>query len=283
MKMKSMFMLAALAVLSCSFVAFAENELGLPQLSSSLDNSLAAQTNFKNEVTLSDYSVFKPLSETDDFEEIRILEGEMLERANALYNFGKVNKKMTASDIDYSRAVRIYMDDTETVFNDSLKSIEDFYSFLDTAERIWVLQVPLDNQTVTYTFNIGRPIRDEIRSLLSPEQIAEMESEVGHWKIVKVAWGNVEGEYYKDYIRKGMEQESLDDESSVIMIGGTPVIGQPLAIALGAEQIKVIPTNSTADDRLKSLMSYDGVQSRLSSGIGIFNLDDYVAALNKIN
>ena len=209
-----------------------------------------------------------------------MLESEMLERANALYSFGKLNKKMTASDIDYNKAVKIYMDHTESVFNDSMADMEKFRSFLDTAEHIWVLQVSLGNQTVTYTFNIGRPVRDEIRDLLTSEQIEEMEREAGHWKIVKVAWGNGKGDDYKNYIRKGMAQENLSEELSVVVIGRTPEISQPLAITYEEETVKVIPTNTTANDRLKALMKRNGIQSRMDNPIEICDLDDYIAALN---
>lgn len=280
MKRKSTILLGGLMVLSFSFTAFAENGRNLIQPASVATNSSATPLESKKEVTLDNYSVFQPLSETADFEEIKALESEMLERANALYTFGKLKEKMTASDIDYNKAVKIYMDNTESVFNDSMENMEKFRSFLNTTEHIWMLQVSLGNQTVTYTFNIGRPVRDEIRGLLTSEQIAEMEREAGHWKIVEVAWGNGKGDDYKDYIRKGMAQENLNDESSVVVIGGTPVIRQPLAITFEAEKVKVIPTNTTANDRLKSLMKRDGIQPRANNLIEICDLDDYIAALN---
>ena len=280
MKRKSIILLDILMVLSFPFAAFAESGRNFVQPASVATASSATPLESKEANTLDNYSVFQPLSETDDYEEIKVLESEMLERANALYSFGKLNKKMTASDIDYNKAVKIYMDHTESVFNDSMADMEKFRSFLDTAEHIWVLQVSLGNQTVTYTFNIGRPVRDEIRDLLTSEQIEEMEREAGHWKIVKVAWGNGKGDDYKDYIREGMAQENLRDESSVVVIGGTPEISQPLAITYEEETVKVIPTNTTANDRLKALMKRNGIQSRMDNPIEICDLDDYIAALN---
>ena len=66
----------------------------------------------------------------------------------------------------------------------------------------------------------------------------------------------------------------------MVVIGGTPVIRQPLAITFEAEKVKVIPTNTTANDRLKSLMKRDGIQPRANNLIEICDLDDYIAALN---
>ena len=151
MKRKSTILLGGLMVLSFSFTAFAENGRNLIQPASVATNSSATPLESKKEVTLDNYSVFQPLSETADFEEIKALESEMLERANALYTFGKLKEKMTASDIDYNKAVKIYMDNTESVFNDSMENMEKFRSFLNTTEHIWMLQVSLGNQTVTYT------------------------------------------------------------------------------------------------------------------------------------
>ena len=280
MKRKSIILLDILMVLSFPFAAFAESGRNFVQPASVATASSATPLESKEANTLDNYSVFQPLSETDDYEEIKVLESEMLERANALYSFGKLNKKMTASDIDYNKAVKIYMDHTESVFNDSMADMEKFRSFLDTAEHIWVLQVSLGNQTVTYTFNIGRPVRDEIRGLLTSEQLAKLEREAGHWKIVKVAWGDGKGDDYKDYIREGMAQENLRDESSVVVIGGTPGIGQPLAIMYEKETVKVIPASAAANDRLKSLMKQDGIQTPADDPIEICDLDDYIAALN---
>ena len=280
MRRKRTILLGIFMVLSFSFTAFAKNESNAVQPAFAPVSSPAALPKAKKEAGLDDYSVFRPLSETDDFEEIKALESEMLKRANSLYTFGKLKKNMTASDIDYNKAVKIYMDNADSVLNDSMKNKEKFRSFLDTAEPIWVLQVSLGNQTVTYTFNIGRPVRDEIRGLLTSEQLAKLEREAGHWKIVKVAWGDGKGDDYKDYIREGMAQENLRDESSVVVIGGTPGISQPLAIMYEKETVKVIPASAAANDRLKSLMKQDGIQTPADDPIEICDLDDYIAALN---
>lgn len=271
MRRKRTILIGIFMVLSCSFTAFAENESNAIQPASAPVSSPAV---------LDDYSVFRPLSETDDFEEIKALESEMLKRADSLYTSGKLKKNLTASDIDYNKAVKIYMDSADSAFNDSMKDREKFRSFLDTAEHVWVLQVSLGNQTVTYTFNIGKPVRDEIRGLLTSEQLAKLEREAGRWKIAKVAWGDGKGGDYKDYIRKGMAQENLRDESSVVVIGGTPGIGQPLAITYEKETVKVIPASAAANDRLKSLIKHNGIRTPADNPIESCDLDDYIAALN---
>ena len=77
-----------------------------------------------------------------------------------------------------------------------------------------------------------------------------------------------------------MAQENLNDESSVVVIGGTPVIRQPLAITYEEEQVKVIPTNTTANDRLKSLIKRNSIQPQANNLIEICDLDDYISALD---
>lgn len=280
MKRKCFILFGMLWVLSFSFTAFSQNGKNFIESDAMAADLDTTSLDVEKKIALDEHSVFQPLSETNDFEEIKALESEMLERAHALYTFGKLKEKMTASDIEYDKAVKIYMDSAESVFKDSIKTPEIFRSFLDRTEHIWMLQVCLGNQTVTYTFNIGRPLRNEIKDLLTAEQIAEMEREAGHWKIVKVAWGNGEGENYKDYIRKGMKQEDIKDESSVVVIGGTPVISQPLAITYESENVRVIPTNTTANNRMKSLMKRGGIQPRANGLIEVCDLDEYLAAFN---
>ena len=74
MKRNSIILLGGLIVLSFSFTAFAENGRNLTQPASVATDSSATPLESKKEVTLDNYSVFQPLSETDDFEEIKALE-----------------------------------------------------------------------------------------------------------------------------------------------------------------------------------------------------------------
>lgn len=240
-----------------------------------------ADTEIETDNAIEKYSTFIPLSETDDFDEIKALESEILERTQTLYTVGKLKEKMEPSDIDYDKAVKIYMNGAESVFNDSMADPNEFCAFLDQAEYIWVLQIPLGDQSVTYTFNIGMPVREEIKYLLTPEDIAEMESEVGHWKLVKAAWGNEKAENYKDYIKRGMAQGGLAEESPVVVIGGTPVIRQPLAIAYEQGGVKVIPVNETANRRMKSLLERTGMQTVTDNAVEVCDLKDYLEALEK--
>lgn len=77
-----------------------------------------------------------------------------------------------------------------------------------------------------------------------------------------------------------MAQKKLNDKSSVVVIGGMPMLRQPLTIAFEVEKVKVILVNTTANDRLKSLMKRDGIQLQANNRIEICDLDDYIAILN---
>ena len=230
--------------------------------------------------TFAESPAFQPLSQTEDYHEIKALEEEMLERANALYEFGKLERKMRSTDIDLNKVVKIYMDGPDSIFSHSMADQAAFLSFLENTEHIWVLQVDLGSQTVTYTFNIGRPVREEIKHLLTPEQISEMEEEEGRWKIVKVAWGDTAGEDYKHYIKRAMAQEGIDEELPVILIGGTPEIWEPLAVLYDAGEVTLIPSSETANNRLRLLLNANGAQP-LSSGreIEVCSLEAFFTAL----
>ena len=223
-----------------------------------------------------EYSAFQQLSETADFPEIKALEANLLEQAHRLYTYGELSREITPSDIDYNRAVKIYMDGAEPAFDDSLESPEHFRAFLENAEYIWVLQVDLGSQTVTYTFDLGKPVQDDIRSLLSPEQIAEAERQAGHWRLVNTTWGQEAGESYRSYIKRALEQEQLDREASVVIIGGTPELRYPAAVLYGPEGVKIIPADPTANKRMKALLTNSRGSSGADSGIGDCS-DDRIA------
>lgn len=260
---KTMILILSLCFTAClALVAMAmpKERIGnLPSLASASDaeyDDIEDLTEATPSNASAAFSAFQSLDETEDFSEIKLLSDDMLEIASNLYDTGELSRRMTKSDIDFDKAVKIYMDRENSLLNLDSDNVNELISYLETAEYIWEVPVDIGKQTITYTLNIGKGLNPETEDLLTEDQKNYISSMEGKWFIVRTAWGDVKGTNYKDYITAELKTKKLSADSTYVLIGGLPEVNYPLALEIESDHMAtVIPACIEAEQSLNNLFS----------------------------
>ena len=227
--------------------------------------------------------VFLPLTETADYFDILSLEDDILERAQYLYEMGEINYPINAGDIDYDKAVKIFMDGENSVTELSELNKSNLKKYLEDKEYIWELPINIGSQTISFTFNIGKPLDNNLLSILTKSEQEEINANEGHWIIARVSWNDKKVDDYKKYINKiFIDYELNTSEITSVLIGGIPNMYQPVVIVLMDDNSYVVPSCEAAAYSMTSLINNDPVISnRASSSINMLSYSKFRELINK--
>lgn len=268
--------LKALFISLCFVMSLAIVTMAMPNESTGSDGNIASNSNANyaenidlaspSSATMVEFDIFLPLKDTDDYAEIRALTDEMLEIANNLYDTGELKQKMRTSDIDFDKAVKIYMDRESSLIGLDSSDVDELSSYLKTAEYIWEVPVDVGSQTVTFTLNIGKGVNPETEDLLTEEQKNFINSKIDKWFIVRTSWGIQRGVDYKQYVKNQITQNSLSNESTFVLIGGIPEVNYPIAIEINKNQLEaVVPSSVETERSMKQILKVADERSTLST------------------
>lgn len=234
-------------------------------------NSTEAYMNYK------EFNFFEKLEDSKDYEEIEKLKYDMLEEANRLYELGDIHDKMKLEDIDFGKAVKIYMGNTINVsdFQDSRALFEK----LSTQDYIWELPVKVNNSFLTFTFNIGKPVDESTVDLLSDSDIDIINSRIGHWFLLRVSWNNLDTIDYRSYVNDILQKNNLLDRNKMfVLVGGIEPVYQPILLEVGDKVDSVIiPCGDTmsALSMLRNGTNNSGFRARSIKESGVLSLDEF--------
>ena len=224
-----------------------------------------------------EFNFFEKLEDSKDYEEIEKLKYDMLEEANRLYELGDIPDKMKPDDIDFGKAVKIYMGNTINVsdFQDSRALFEK----LSTQDYIWELPVKVNNSFLTFTFNIGKPVDKSTADLLSDSDIDIINSRVGHWFLLRASWNNSDTIDYRNYVNDILQKNNLLDSNKLfVLVGGIESVYQPILLEVGDKVDSVIVPCGDTMSALSMLVNDRNNSGLIAGSIkekGVLSLDEF--------
>lgn len=234
-------------------------------------SSNASQLHYKYK----DCSFFESLTDSGDYAEISALKDEILSSADELYKVGEIKTKLRESDIDFSKAVKIYVDNSLTVSD--LENAESLLEKLSNVGYIWELPVKTDDDLLTFTFNIGEPFDGSARGLLTDEDIEMIKSREGHWFLLSTSWNNPNDMDYRAYVDNVMNDNNLSrDDALFVLVGGFDPVYQPILLEIKDHVTGIItPCEGTA--ATFSMLIRDNIRQSLQSreDKGYFTLSEF--------
>lgn len=221
--------------------------------------------------------MFLSLTMTEDYEEILSLEKDMLAKGQYLYEMGKIECPIDSEDIDYEKAVKIFMDGEYSITELSTITKSNLQDYLDKREYIWELPINVGSQTISFTFNIGKPFDNSLADLLTEEQQEEIKANEGHWMIARTAWNDSKIDDYKKYVNNILEKNQFEKlKTSSVLIGGIPNVYQPVAIVLADDAVYVMPSCEASAYAIATLVNNDKSEmERTYSRMDIFSYADF--------
>ncbi|CAH0122410.1 hypothetical protein PAE9249_04960 [Paenibacillus sp. CECT 9249] len=202
------------------------------------------------------------LKDSKDQEQIVNLADDIVQFVNSVVPDSNVNREITQSDIHFDDAVKIYVDlDVFRIENTK----EELKRRLETAEYMWELPIYVDSSTIMVNISRVKKATDDVKPLLTPEQIEYAEINEGNWEVAGVKTYPMHINYFEynmDHLNKISPAETPSNE--VYMIGGIPNVRIPVILLVDEAIEQVIFTSKpVAPENIdsKSLSSYNNLQS----------------------
>ena len=256
--------------LTAIFIAIFGKTFAVQSDATTLSNSAETYMKYK------EFDFFEKL-DSKDYEEIEKLKYDMLEEANRLYELGDIHDKMKLDDIDFGKAVKIYMGNTINIsdFQDS----KALFAKLSTQDYIWELPVKVNNSFLTFTFNIGELVDKSTADLLSDSDIDIINSRVGHWFLLRASWNNSDTIDYRKCVNDILQKNNLLDSNKLfVLVGGIEPVYQPILLEVGDKVDSVIvPCGETmsALSMLVNNRNNSGLIARSIKENGVLSLDEF--------
>lgn len=247
------------------------------------DTNLSMEKATASDATPFGEDIFLSITETEDYSEILSLEDDMVARAQHLYELGEIKRPINSEDIDYEKAVKIFMDGEDSITNSPIITKEILRDYLEDREYIWELPINIGSQTISFTFNIGKSFDESWADLLTEEQQEEIIANEGHWIIARIAWNDIRVDDYKKYVNNCFANNQLNEsETASVLIGGIPNVYQPVAIVLADDDSYVVPSCEATSRSMKTLVNSNQSESRQTySTTDIFSYADFRELINQ--
>ena len=261
----------SILLLTAIFIAMFGKTFAVQSDATISPNSAEAYMKYK------EFDFFEKLEDSKDYEEIEKLKYDMLEEANRLYELGDIHDKMNLDDIDFGKAVKIYMGNTINIsdFHDS----KALFAKLSTQDYIWELPVKVNNSFLTFTFNIGKPVDKSTADLLSDSDIDIINSRVGKWFLLRASWNNSDTIDYRNYVNDILQKNNLLDSNKLfVLVGGIEPVYQSILLEVGDKVDSVIvPCGETmsALSMLANERNNSGLIARSIKEKGVLSLDEF--------
>ena len=163
-------------------------------------------------------------TELTDEVDAALISDEIVEFVNGSIAADEFAFSITKDDFDLADAFVFYVD--TNIFKVKTNNISKVEKVLSNGDYMFEVPIYLTSGTYMVDISKGLPVSDEAKKLLSDEEILDLESKVGKWKVQ--GGGFYEGEH-KDYVAE-VRTIVNDENAEPIFVGGMPYFREPVAL-----------------------------------------------------
>ena len=160
--------------------------------------------------------------------------------------------KVTAEDIDYSKAYKVYVD--TNIFRLSTNKADKIKETLETGNYIYLLPIDVSDGTIVVNLQKGLPLSENSKKVLSLEEQQEVLDNVGKW-IVSSVYFYENGNLNFDYERKLKSLIGVIPEDTML-VGSLPIFEDVVALIPNEDGIieSIVPLSTLTKE--KDLINY---------------------------
>lgn len=181
--------------------------------------------------------------------------------------------KVTAEDIDYSKAYKVYVD--TNIFRLSTNKAEKIKETLENGNYIYLLPIKVADGTIVVNLQKGLPLSENAKKVLSLEEQQEILDNVGKW-IVSSLYFYENGNLNFDYERKLKSLIGVIPEDTML-VGSLPIFEDVVALIPNEDGVieSIVPLTTQSQE--KGLIAY-----RISSNSDIYSYEQIKEIANDL-
>jgi len=141
------------------------------------------------------------------------------------------NMIITADDMDYTKALKVFINKQDLLTRDSL-SLVDMQNEVLESSYVYYLPVQKSGNTLLVTISKGKPVTENARKNLSENEISYLESLNGKWFVAQISAVDSEIDF-NEYVNEKLKENHIAG-SQIYYLGGL-VRGIPLMAAVFTE------------------------------------------------
>lgn len=182
--------------------------------------------------------------------EVMDISDEIVTVVNEIYENRDI--KVTAEDIDYSKAYKMYVD--TNIFRLSTNKADKIKETLETGNYIYLLPIDVSDGTIVVNLQKGLPLSENSKKVLSLEEQQEVLDNVGKW-IVSSVYFYENGNLNFDYERKLKNLIGVIPEDTML-VGSLPIFEDVVALIPNEDGIieSIVPLSTLTKE--KDLINY---------------------------
>ena len=182
--------------------------------------------------------------------EVMNISDEIVTVVNEIYENRDI--KVTAEDIDYSKAYKVYVD--TNIFRLSTNKADKIKETLETGNYIYLLPIDVSDGTIVVNLQKGLPLSENSKKVLSLEEQQEVLDNVGKW-IVSSVYFYENGNFNFDYERKLKSLIGVIPEDTML-VGSLPIFEDVVALIPNEDGIieSIVPLSTLTKE--KDLINY---------------------------
>lgn len=182
--------------------------------------------------------------------EVMDISDEIVTVVNEIYENRDI--KVTAEDIDYSKANKVYVD--TNIFRLSTNKADKIKETLETGNYIYLLPIDVSDGTIVVNLQKGLPLSENSKKVLSLEEQQEVLDNVGKW-IVSSVYFYENGNLNFDYERKLKSLIGVIPEDTML-VGSLPIFEDVVALIPNEDGIieSIVPLSTLTKE--KDLINY---------------------------
>lgn len=182
--------------------------------------------------------------------EVMDISDEIVTVVNEIYENRDI--KVTAEDIDYSKAYKVYVD--TNIFRLSTNKADKIKETLESGNYIYLLPIDVSDGTIVVNLQKGLPLSENSKKVLSLEEQQEVLDNVGKW-IVSSVYFYENGNLNFDYERKLKSLIGVIPEDTML-VGSLPIFEDVVALIPNEDGIieSIVPLSTLTKE--KDLINY---------------------------
>ena len=178
-------------------------------------------------------------SNTGDLESIKKLDKKAMAMLGDYYSMETDNKLPDNVKIDYEKAEKVYVD--SRIFSLKDESTKEIEKELSRSDYIWYVNVIIDEETYSISFSKGMPLREEVKDVLTQDEINKIKAEEGKWTVSGIDHSLSEEESFSEIVDKTLKDIDYDiSDAKVVICGGLEHIHYPVAIVMDTDEAKLL-------------------------------------------
>lgn len=182
--------------------------------------------------------------------EVMDISDEIVTVVNEIYENRDI--KVTAEDIDYSKAYKVYVD--TNIFRLSTNKADKIKETLETGNYIYLLPIDVSDGTIVVNLQKGLPLSENSKKVLSLEEQQEVLDNVGKWTVSSVYFYE-NGNLNFDYERKLKSLIGVIPDDTML-VGSLPIFEDVVALIPNEDGIieSIVPLSTLTKE--KDLINY---------------------------